>query len=72
MVHSIVKMAFGKASNSVMISADRRTQKEIGGNEALPPLWQEFKVLHDKVRYVDNNIYMGSWNRPLPGVRLGE
>ncbi|OAX32771.1 WD40 repeat-like protein [Rhizopogon vinicolor AM-OR11-026] len=43
-----------------------------GGNETLPPLWQEFKVLDDKTRYVDNTLYMGSWNRPLPGVRLDQ
>ncbi|KAJ8586968.1 WD40 repeat-like protein [Rhizopogon salebrosus TDB-379] len=41
-----------------------------GGNDALPPLWQEFKVLDDKSRYIDNSLYMGSWNRPLPGMRL--
>ncbi|KAJ8586971.1 hypothetical protein M405DRAFT_822470 [Rhizopogon salebrosus TDB-379] len=31
-----------------------------GGNDALPPLWQEFEVLNDRTRYVDSKLYMGS------------
>lgn len=41
-----------------------------GGNEALPPMWQQFQVPDHKTLYQDNNLIMGSWNRPLPGVRL--
>ncbi|KAG2053825.1 WD40 repeat-like protein [Suillus hirtellus] len=41
-----------------------------GGNEALPPMWQQFQVLDHKTLYQDNNLIMGSRNRPLPGVRL--
>lgn len=41
-----------------------------GGNEALPPMWQQFQVSDYKTLYQDNNLIMGSWNRPLPGVRL--
>lgn len=41
-----------------------------GGNEALPPMWQQFQVPDNKTLYQDNNLIMGSWNRPLPGVRL--
>ncbi|KAJ8589272.1 hypothetical protein M405DRAFT_216075 [Rhizopogon salebrosus TDB-379] len=43
-----------------------------GGNEALPPRWQQFKVGDGGTQYQDNNFMMTSWNRPLPGVRLGE
>ena len=63
-------MHFGKVSVIVEMSNDQL--KEGRREWALPPLWQEFKVLDDKTRYVDSNLYMGSWNRPLPGVRLGE
>ncbi|KAJ8584203.1 hypothetical protein M405DRAFT_827201 [Rhizopogon salebrosus TDB-379] len=42
-----------------------------GGNEALPPRWHQFNVV-DGTEYQDNNLTMASWNRPLPGVRLGE
>lgn len=41
-----------------------------GGNEALPPMWQQFQVLDHKTLYQDNNLIMGSWNCPSPGVRL--
>jgi hypothetical protein len=47
------------------------TQLEAGGNEALPPLWHQFKAL-DAIRYQDDTLTMVSSNRPLPGVRLGE
>ncbi|KIK40687.1 hypothetical protein CY34DRAFT_255660 [Suillus luteus UH-Slu-Lm8-n1] len=40
-----------------------------GGNEALPPLWHQFKV-SDTIQYQDNTVTMTSFNRPLPGVRL--
>lgn len=35
-------------------------------------MWQQFQVPDHKTLYQDNNLIMGSWNRPLPGVRLGE
>lgn len=41
-----------------------------GGNEALPPRWQKFKVLDNKPRYQDDRLLMYSEKRPLPGVRL--
>jgi hypothetical protein len=44
---------------------------EAGGNEALPPLWQQYEVSNN-IQYQDNTLIMVSWNRPLPGVRLGE
>jgi hypothetical protein len=67
LVLNTARMHFGKVSNCTVMPTNRLT-KEIGGNEAFPPLWQEFKVLDDRTRYVVNNLYMGSWNRPLPGV----
>ncbi|KAG2754207.1 hypothetical protein P692DRAFT_201784286, partial [Suillus brevipes Sb2] len=42
-----------------------------GGNEALPPLWQQFQVL-DQTFYQDDTLVITSIYRPLPGVRLGE
>jgi hypothetical protein len=47
------------------------TKQEVGGNEALPPQWRQFKVVNG-TEYQDDNLIMLSWNRPLPGVRLGE
>ncbi|KAG2754182.1 hypothetical protein P692DRAFT_20721120 [Suillus brevipes Sb2] len=44
---------------------------EAGGNEALPPLWQQFQVL-DETQYQDDTLVLASDIRPLPGVRLGE
>ncbi|KAG2060020.1 WD40 repeat-like protein [Suillus hirtellus] len=41
-----------------------------GGNEALPPMWQQFKMSNNKTLYQDDTLVMVSWNRPLPGVRL--
>jgi hypothetical protein len=48
------------------------TQLEAGGDKALPPLWHKYKLLDGKTRYQDGTLMMASWNRPLPGVRLGE
>jgi hypothetical protein len=47
------------------------TQLEAGGNEALPPVWHQFKV-SDTIQYQDDTLTMTSFNLPLPGVRLGE
>ncbi|KAG2060049.1 WD40 repeat-like protein [Suillus hirtellus] len=42
-----------------------------GGNEALPPMWRQFKTSSDgDTAYQDDMLTMVSWNRPLPGVRL--
>ncbi|KAG2059923.1 WD40 repeat-like protein [Suillus hirtellus] len=41
-----------------------------GGNEALPPRWQQFKVLNGTTQYQDDTLTIASVNRPLPGVRL--
>ncbi|KAJ8580055.1 hypothetical protein M405DRAFT_869764 [Rhizopogon salebrosus TDB-379] len=43
-----------------------------GGNEALPPRWQQFKVGGGKTQYQDNNLIMSSWNRPLPGIDMDD
>ncbi|KAG2741832.1 WD40 repeat-like protein [Suillus brevipes Sb2] len=42
-----------------------------GGNDALPPLWQQYQVL-DQIHYQDDALVMTSFNRPLPGVRLDD
>jgi len=70
MVHSNARMLFGKVSNRVVISAGW-LNKTPGGNEALPPRWQMYEGSGD-VQYQDNDLMIGSWKRPLPGVRLGE
>ncbi|KAG1842970.1 WD40-repeat-containing domain protein [Suillus subluteus] len=41
-----------------------------GGNEALPPRWQMFKVLDNKPKYQDDTLLLVSEKRPLPGIRL--
>ncbi|KAG2342754.1 WD40 repeat-like protein [Suillus weaverae] len=43
-----------------------------GGNEVLPPVWHQFKTSGGETLYQDDTLMMTSWNRPLPGVRLGE
>ncbi|KAJ8587854.1 hypothetical protein M405DRAFT_284904 [Rhizopogon salebrosus TDB-379] len=43
-----------------------------GGNEALPPQWWQLEVGDGETQYQNDNLVMNSWNRPLPGVRLGE
>jgi len=70
MVHSNVKMHFGKVSNRVVISAGCLI-KTPGGNETLPPWWQLYDV-GGYGWYQDNKLAMVSSNRPLPGMRLGE
>ncbi|KAG2740114.1 WD40 repeat-like protein [Suillus brevipes Sb2] len=42
-----------------------------GGNETLPPLWQQFQLL-DQTEYQDATLVLTSRNRPLPGVRLDD
>jgi hypothetical protein len=46
--------------------------KKAGGNEALPPQWRQFNLKAGDTHYQDGALSMVSWNRPLPGVRLGE
>jgi len=70
MVHSNAKMRFGKVSNRVVISAGCLNTTP-GGNRALPPQWQLLEA-GGNVYYQDDNLVLLSWNRPLPGVRLGE
>jgi len=70
MVRSNAKMRFGKVSNHVVISAGC-LNKTPGGNDALPPQWRLSEV-GGNVYYQDVNLVLASWNRPLPGVRLGE
>ena len=47
-------------------------QLEAGGNDALPPRWQQYEASDGSTQYQDNTLIMASPNRPLPGVRLGE
>jgi len=63
-------MLFGKVSNRVVRSVEWLS-KTPGGNEALPPRWRLYDAGGD-VWYQDDDLVMASWNRPLPGVRLGE
>ncbi|KIK42932.1 hypothetical protein CY34DRAFT_804338 [Suillus luteus UH-Slu-Lm8-n1] len=42
-----------------------------GGNDALPPLWYQYKV-SDVIYYQDDTFTMASRGRPIPGVRLDE
>ncbi|KAJ8579378.1 hypothetical protein M405DRAFT_886480, partial [Rhizopogon salebrosus TDB-379] len=44
--------------------------EDVGGNEALPPRWRQLEA-GGVTWYQDDNLIMVSWNRPLPGVRLG-
>jgi len=48
-----------------------RTQPGAGGNEALPPQWRQYKLFDGIMEYQDVTLPLASWNRPLPGVRLG-
>ncbi|KAG2336011.1 WD40 repeat-like protein [Suillus weaverae] len=41
-----------------------------GGNDAIPPEWEEFKMPDGRTVYQDDSLTMSSWKRPLPGVRL--
>ncbi|KAG2048522.1 WD40 repeat-like protein [Suillus hirtellus] len=44
-----------------------------GGNEALPPMWHQYKTLSDReTLYQDDTLSIASWYRPLPGVRLDD
>ncbi|KAG2054105.1 WD40 repeat-like protein [Suillus hirtellus] len=44
-----------------------------GGNEALPPMWQQFKTSSDgRTIYQDDALTIVSLKRPLPGVRLDD
>jgi hypothetical protein len=47
-------------------------QLEAGGNEALPPRWQQYEASDGSTLYQDDTLVMESSNQPLPGVRLGE
>jgi hypothetical protein len=70
MVHSAARMLVGQVNNSNC--TQRLTEREAGGNEVLPPLWHQFEVLDGTTQYQDDTLIMTSFNRPLPGVRLGE
>jgi hypothetical protein len=47
------------------------TQSVAGGNDALPPRWQQYKV-SGVIYYRDDTFTMASRGLPIPGVRLGE
>jgi hypothetical protein len=52
---------------------DQPTQYRAGGNEALPPMWIERKVVGiAEPLYYDEALFMNTYQRPLPGMRLGE
>jgi WD40 repeat protein len=70
MVPSISGTHFGRVSKS--FNTHWPTQQEAGGNEALPPRWDQSIGEGNKIVYQDHNLGMTSWRRPLPGVRLGE
>ncbi|KAG2752823.1 WD40 repeat-like protein [Suillus brevipes Sb2] len=40
-----------------------------GGNDALPPRWQQYKA-SDVIYYQDDTLTMATSDRPLPGVRI--
>ncbi|KAJ8597767.1 WD40 repeat-like protein [Rhizopogon salebrosus TDB-379] len=75
LVHSPTRVSPPKsAENPPPYGAQHRQDalwKEVGGNEALPPRWQQFELGDDDTQYQDDNLVMVSLNRPLPGVRLG-
>jgi len=62
-VHSTAKMHFGKVSNRFVMSTDRLNNNQSGMKRSL---------LCGETRYRDENLYMVSWIRPLPGARLGQ
>jgi hypothetical protein len=52
---------------------DQLIQYQAGGNEALPPMWTERKTVGSaKPVYHDEVFFMSTFQRPLPGMRLGE
>jgi hypothetical protein len=52
---------------------DQPTQYQAGGNEALPPMWTEGKAVGiAEPLYYDEVLFMSTYQRPLPGLRLGE
>jgi hypothetical protein len=57
----------------VYCEIDQLTQYQTGGNKALPPMWTEGKAEGvAKPLYYDEALFMGTSQRPLPGLRLGE
>jgi len=66
MVHNTARMHFREVSNRIeTVSNDQLNEKQVR-NEALPPLWQYFKALDDKMQFQDNVLVMVSNNRTLP------
>jgi len=52
---------------------DQLTQHQAGGKKALPPMWRERKaVAIDEPLYDDDALFMSTYQRPLPGLRLGQ
>jgi hypothetical protein len=57
----------------VYCEIDQLTQYRAGGNEALPPMWKESKAVGiAEPLYQDGALFMTTYQRPLPGMRLGE
>jgi hypothetical protein len=57
----------------VYCEIDQLIQYQAGGNEALPPMWTEYKQVGSaEPSYGDQALFMITFQRPLPGMRLGE
>jgi hypothetical protein len=52
---------------------DQLTQYRAGGNEAFPPMWTKRKPVGSaEPLYYDEAVFITTYERPLPGIRLGE
>jgi hypothetical protein len=57
----------------VYCGIDQLIQYQAGGNEALPPMWKERKAVGiAEPLYSDDTLFINTYQRPLPGMRLGE
>ncbi|KAJ8582807.1 hypothetical protein M405DRAFT_829977, partial [Rhizopogon salebrosus TDB-379] len=45
--------------------------EEIGGNEALPPRWEQFEVGDGRCYFVNHNTRTTSWKKPVPDRPAG-
>ncbi|KAG2741891.1 WD40 repeat-like protein [Suillus brevipes Sb2] len=73
LLHSPTHVAhWTNAKNPPPYGAQHRQEAlwEAGGNEALPPRWQQYEGSDGGTLYQDDTFFITSSNRPLPGVRL--
>jgi hypothetical protein len=57
----------------VYCKIDQLIQYQAGGNKALPPMWTDRKQVGSaEPLYDDEALFMATFQRPLPGMRLGE